>query len=268
MLEFLDGWTDFGFQISETRDSRDRLNADVAILSNQKLSVDYLGRLADQNINTTFIFWYPHTIFNNLRFRKMVVTGEEFVMKPKLTDHLRVYNMYSLREDYCPMRFGANEAPQKVGSYSRKVRHLACFMGSPYKAHWVTNLKCRDNIFYWDIYKRGMLSYPQRRNVYLSSKFSLAFHNDNNIQNSVISQRVYEGIAYGTLVLSDNPASVAQTDGVVEFIGCPEELEAKIDFYNENPALLSRRVEKGYEWASKWGTNRYTIEQFLRRIYS
>jgi spore maturation protein CgeB len=107
------------------------------------------------------------------------------------------------------------------------------------------------------------LSYDIRRKVYLSSKIAFGFHHDNNILNSHVTQRVFEALCYGCVVLSDNSAATDITDGIVVYVKDKRDFIEKYIYYLSNPEECEKKRIAGYEWAKKFGTNRYAAKLFL-----
>lgn len=75
------------------------------------------------------------------------------------------------------LRLLANECPNKIGTYNKNIKYQSCFIGTPYKHDWITNLS---NIIYYNIWHDKLLSSEERRDIYLSSKFALGFQSDEN----------------------------------------------------------------------------------------
>jgi glycosyltransferase involved in cell wall biosynthesis len=176
---------------------------------------------------------------------------------------LHEYNNYAKLHDYCPFKFRANEDINLVGTYERNIQRDYCYMGFYYRREWVPfELNGMYRVSEWKDY----LPYEERKKIYLSSIFALGFHADAAIDCGSISQRVFEGMAYGCIVLSDNPIAEKITDGIVVTVTSKEDVLQKINYYKENPELISEKQQKGYEWVKKYGTNRESVKTILNRI--
>jgi|694.fasta_scaffold25452_2 hypothetical protein len=204
--------------------------------------------------NSIFICWYWRD-FSFQPFKYMIYTGEHH-----LKQHM---NEYMSHPKFVPLKLRANDSPQNIGKYDRNVQRDYCFMGGGYKMDWVPNEF--SGIYHRVIYD-NYLSYNERRTIYLSSMFALAFQSDENIKTGHLSQRIFEGLAYGCITLCENKLAEEITDGAVIYIASKADLIHKMRFYINNPELIKEKQEQGYEWIKKYGTNRISIQLFLEKI--
>ncbi len=209
--------------------------------------------------NTVFVCWY----WQNMAFRpfsKMIYTGEYWLhVTPQDNGRLD----YFMRDDYVPLKLRASESPEKVGTYSRNVVRDYCFMGGGYRMDWVPQEYT--GIYHRVIYN-NYLPYATRRDIYLSSEFALGFQSDENIKTGHLSQRIFEGLAYGCIVLCENPMAAFYTDGIVVYVSSKEDLVQKMKYYKEHPEEAERKRQRGYEWVKQHGTNRVTTALLKERI--
>ena len=108
--------------------------------------------------------------------------------------------------------------------------------------------------------------YDNRREIYLSSTFALGFQSSVNIDFEHVSQRIFEGLAYGCIVLSNSLPACEQTNNIVVHITSKEDLENKMRFFKANPDIIKRKQEEGYEFIKKYGTNHFAIDKFINCI--
>lgn len=257
--EFLAGWD--GFAISEARILEECVGKDWLLLSNHRIDWPFLDALATQNPNTIFVLWCYHDVIDRIPFKRWILCGEQYVDPPRLAGHASAYAKMVAIPNYHPLLLRANEAPDCVGTYERpeKPRYLGYFAGSGYKRDWVQGLP---DVFYHDVGSGGLLSYQQRREVALQSLFAFGFHSPENVANNHVTQRVFEGLAYGCVVLSDNPAAAKLTGGIVEYVGNREELVERMATFIWNSEAVAAKRLAGYEWVKKWGTNRAAAAAF------
>jgi hypothetical protein len=85
------------------------------------------------------------------------------------------------------------------------------------------------------------------------------------VANNHVTQRVFEGLAYGCVVLSDNPAAAKLTGGIVEYVGSRDALLERIGYFLANPAAMAAKRAQGYEWVREKGTNRAATAAFLQK---
>ena len=113
------------------------------------------------------------------------------------------------------------------------------------------------------------LNYETRKRIYLSSMVALGFQSKSNADEQHVSQRIYEGLAYGCIVLSNSEAARDQTDGIVEFVSSRREIENKIDYYLKNPEAYFAKQTAGYNFIkTRGGTNHTSVQLFIDTIHT
>ena len=157
-----------------------------------------------------------------------------------------------------PLLLRANEDINDIGKYNRNIMMDYCFMGCAYCKNWVVDIPFKG------VYKTGgwkeYLSYNDRRNIYLSSTFALGFRGDEGIRTQHASQRIFEGMAYGCIVLTNSPPAVEQTNGVAVLIKNKEDMIDKMKYYMNNPEEIKNKQEDGYSFVKQYGTNNYSYD--------
>ncbi len=262
-MEFIQGFHDFGYETSKVTRLEECAGKDILLLSNHAIHMDYLHKMNSINPDAVYLLWFYFDVIDKIPFRKYILTGEQYYSPPKLPEHLRIYNIGIQHKNYQPLLLRANESPEKIGTYTKNIIYDGCFIGTPYKPRWGTSMK---NSLYHNIIQSGLLSSEERRNLYLSSKICFGFHHDNNVQNSHVTQRVFEGLAYGCVVISDNPAAHDMTGGIVEYAENFETFQQKFTYFQNHPEECEKKRIQGYEWAKQYGTNRYAAKLFLEKI--
>ena len=111
-----------------------------------------------------------------------------------------------------------------------------------------------------------MLSIVLGHYIYLSSIFALGIQSKDNIGFNHTSQRIYEGLAYGCIVLTNSLPACEQCNNVPVYITSGEELENKMQYYINNPNLLKNKQQDGYDFIKKYGTNNNSIHEYLNII--
>jgi len=211
--------------------------------------------------NTVFICWYwTDTSFRP--FTHMIHTGEYYVHLEQKKTEIASYE-YMMQPSFVPLRLRANDPPHRIGMYPRVAAREYCFMGGGYKMDWVPPMF--SGLYHRVIYD-NYLSYDERRQIYLSSRFALGFQSEENIRTGHLSQRVFEGLAYGCIVLCENPLASEVTGGAIVHITSREDLIEKMQYYLAHPELILEKQRRGYEWIKQYGTNRYSMSFFLDHI--
>lgn len=218
--------------------------------------------IAQKCPNSIFICWYWRDL-SFTPFKKMLYTGQYYLWLHKLKYEIADYN-YSIHPLFVPLKLRADDSPSLIGTYERNVVRDYCFMGGGYRMDWIPeNYTGIYHRVIWDNY----LSYEDRRQIYLSSTFAFGFQAEENIRTGHLSQRIFEGMAYGCIVLCDNPYVSEYTDDIVVYVSSKEDLIEKMNYYKTHPDIIKRKQKEGYEWVKKYGTNRLSCNVFLEKIY-
>jgi glycosyltransferase involved in cell wall biosynthesis len=223
----------------------------------------WLNDLNAANPDAIYILWCYHEHVDRIPFRRWILTGEHYFQPPTLSTHKPIHALNKKLPNFVPLLLRVNESPVNIGQDQEGSRkYLGCFMGSPYKREWIQGIP---GVFYHSIYD-GFLSSAERASIHRESVFGFGFHSDDNVKNNHVTQRVFEAMAYGCVVLSDNPAATAMTGGIVENVRSPDELRTKIQYFLQNPEIIAAKRTAGYDWCRQWGTNRYAAQCFLDKI--
>jgi len=218
--------------------------------------------LAKQAPRAVYIGWY----WNNQDVRKLphFVHTHQNNLKPRVpTTYL---NSGSTNLVKVPFLLRANDDPALIGTYPKKIVRHYCYMGYRYNPELVPSSKY---VGYYHGTKNHtqFLNYETRKRIYLESMFALGFQSKPNVDDHHVSQRIYEGLAYGCVVLSNSQAARDQTDGIVEFVSSQREIEDKIDYYLKNPKAYIARQSAGYHFIkTRGGTNHATVGLFIDAI--
>lgn len=199
-------------------------------------------------------YWFKHDVS---RLPNFVHIYENFLntqRDPRIRYYVTIPNSK-------PLLLRADEDPNDIGKMVRNVKMDYCYMGAPYCREYVPSAPFQGvyHVGGWEQY----LNYAQRRELYLSSMFALGFQSTENIHNEHVSQRIYEGMAYGCIVLTNSKPAVIQTNGVAVWFKTKEELESLMRYYKENPEVLKKKQDEGYEFVRKYGTNSYAYEKLI-----
>jgi len=218
--------------------------------------------LAKQAPRAVYIGW----CWNNQYVRKLphFVHTHQNNLKPRVpTTYL---NSGSTNIVKVPFLLRANDDPALIGTYPKKIVRHYCYMGYRYNPELVPSSKYV-GCYYGTKNHTQFLNYETRKRIYLGSMFALGFQSKANASDHHVSQRIYEGLAYGCVVLSNSEAARDQTDGIVEFVSSQREIEDKIDYYLNNPKEYIARQAAGYHFIkTRGGTNHATVGLFIDTI--
>lgn len=260
--EFLSAFCDLGYDYKIIKSLKDITDDSIVFMSNN-FHVNNPGELLyKQAPNAIYIGWYWHEQ-NVSMLKRFVYTGENvFKMIPT---HAKSFPLHKSVKNFVPLLLRTNEHPNNIGKLERTDTQDYCYMGGRYKADWVPGEPFKG--LYHGVYEvKYYLTSEQRKQQYLASKYALGFQSQENIDSEHVSQRIFEGLAYGCLVFSESYPAHQQTDGLVINVTSKKDIEEKMDFYNKNPQLRKEIQEKGYEFSRKFGTNRYSMKLFLEKF--
>ena len=177
---------------------------------------------------------------------------------------INIFNYYNSIQNYVPLLLRANEPIEQIGKNYRTDERIYCFMGSSYGMNMVPTK-------YKGLYHRadinGFLDYETRKKIYLTSVFALGYHGEEPIVQKSISQRIFEGLAYGCIVLTNSQYAVEYTDNICIYVNSLQDVEREIEYYYNNTEKRKEKKEFGYEWMRKnIGTNRSAWKLFFDKI--
>lgn len=267
--KFLSSFTYYGYEAYIVKNLDDIVNGSIVLLSNHgldntELAFNALKYISTAFPDTTYLCWFYHKYYDKIPFTKFIITGEHFRMKPQLESHICFWDIQEKIKNYVPLTFASPMFPEFVEKISRNEILNGCFMGTAYKYDWICEL---ENIAYLPGMCNGVeLSETDRINTFLSSKIAFGFHNDNNVLNNVVVERVFEGMAYGCVVISDSPAAGIITGGIVQVANNKSEF---LDIYNRLLQNDEERLElqkKSYLWVKQNGLYIHTAIKFLKKM--
>jgi len=243
------------------------IHDDAIVLLGDDFQVPNPGKLlADVSVKAVYIGWYWHQHDTSMLPLFLHIHENMLANKTMSPDKVEVMRFMHQVPNSCPLLLRANESPRVIGSYSRQILYDFCFMGG-----WMCDSLVpihRYNGYYFGSHEPDdYVPYEERRKVYLSSVFALGFQTDDNIRNGHVSQRIFEAMAYGCVVLSHSLHACIQTNGIVEYVEpCPEKYAERMDFFIQNQDYILKKQQQGYEFVRKWGTNDYALSLILAKL--
>lgn len=210
--------------------------------------------------NAIYIGWYWHNQnINSLKY--FVYTYENALNIYFDPNRVKCFITLTTSKVNTPLLLRANEDPSLIGTYIRDIKYDYCYMGWNYCSHMKPGNEFTG--YYLSTTKHtDFIDYDSRKKIYLSTIFALGFQSDVNIGYKHVSQRIFEGLAYGCVVLSNSLPACEQTNNIVVHISSKNDLEGKMRFYKNNPDKLLQKQLEGYEWSKKFGTNELSIQKF------
>lgn len=279
-VKFLSSFTIHDYEALEVRSMQDFLalspdSSDIVYISNHGFSNDSTNLAAYQmmhllkNLDCVFILWFFHDVLSSQempQLKRWILTGEHFRNEPITSPHKRFWEMQKSISNYVPLTFAAAFNPQEIGKFKRHEIIPASFVGHRYQTDWC--VKLQDDFGALIKYTPPFISEQERIQVYLSSVVSLGFHSENNAKNSVLVERVFEGLALGNVVVSDNPACEEATDGIVKFVNSYESVCEEVSKFWSDKSLRSSRQKAGMDWCKQHGTYAAISKSFIEKARS
>lgn len=214
--------------------------------------------------NAIYIGWYWQTI-DVSKLKYYIHTYENALNMRYDKNRINEYITLTTTRANTPLLLRANEDPLLIGTYPRNIKYDYCYMGWAYCTDMIPTNKFYG--IYHGVYDHSkFLNYEKRKSIYLSSIFALGFQAPENIGHKHVSQRIYEGMAYGCVVLSNSLPACEQTNNIVVHITSLQDLENKMTFYKMNPDEIIKKQQEGYEFVRKFGTNHTSIQKFADLI--
>ena len=263
--KFVNSFKYHGYNVSEAKTLESITDNSIVMLSNHGMDnidkgFNALKFLANKFPNAIYICWFYHKYYNEIPFKKFVITGEHFHKKPVLQGHIDCWNLQNKINNYVPLTFSSSLFPEQIGSFNRNELINGCFIGSAYKPNWVNNLP---NIFY---VTGNNLPENQRIQAFLSSKIAFGFHADDNIKNNVVVERVFEGMAYGCVVISDTKTASDITDNIVQYASTEDEFKKIYERLLNNDDERKTLQKRGYEWIKQNGLYVHVTQKFIDKF--
>lgn len=250
-----------GHQVRVARSISD-LNDDCIVFLGNDIHIPNPARaLAQQAPRAVYIGWYWNE--QDVSPLPYFVHTHENKMKPSAPLAFK-YNDGHIR---VPFLLRANDDPALIGTYPKRILRHYCYMGYEYNREMVPSSPKYTGFYFGTKNHTKFLKYGMRKNMYLSSMFALGFQSKINADEQHVSQRIYEGLAYGCVVLSNSQAACDQTDGIVEFVASKREIEDKMEYYLNNHDAYRAKQAAGYDFIkNRGGTNHTTVGLFVDAI--
>lgn len=265
--------------INNLSDSEDNIfiMCDIFYPGRKENWMEILESLGNKFQKSTWIFWHFHWIYKNhyldssvnFPFKKFIFTGEYY---RNITDDVRAHwggliDWYTSHENYVELPFSADVNPNEVDTFiSRRKDFYDCgYVGARYKEQWTNQLANKYNCFvhyYWP-----SLDEDQRIDKgFLSSKISLGFNSDSNARLGLPTERVFEGLAFGCVVVSDCKVAEEATDGIVKFIENYDQLEEFVSQCLSDNVFAQDKQLMGIKYAKEKGTYYHVAKKFISKI--
>jgi hypothetical protein len=258
-------FSDCGIPVRTITSVKELHNDAIVFVGDKFRSEDPATIIAKYAENAIYVLWYWHDRSTS-SLKNVIHIYED---KRNAQDNRR--SILEKNRYHCPFLLRASETPALVGTYTRNVIRDYFFAGTPYKPEWVPSPDSGFTGIYHGVHDmHQFLDYNTRRNLYLSSHFALGFQSDISVIDKTVGQRIYEGMAYGCIVLTNSDGSVEQTEGIAVKVNSAEDVIHKMKWFLANPDVMESVRQRGYDFVRRLGTNHNAkdlIMEQVNRIY-
>ena len=252
--DLLGGFKRLGFNVkTEIKTIHDIVDYSIIFVDNT-ITSEMINILYLKYKNCIFFGWCCHESKNSFDKLQFIFTTTE-----TLTPVGKQRELVKNTINYCPLYHRCDEDPEKVGLLKKNNTYDWCYIGWKYRDDLIPNMF--NGINKGVNSHQDYLTSSERREVYLSSLIHLAYVGNTNIRDGSTPQRVFEGLSYGCIVLTNSRPACDQTENIAEYVGSLKEVEQKIKYYLDNPQEVLKKQQLAYTYVKKCGTNHFTIEK-------
>lgn len=228
---------------------------------------------------SSWIFWHFHNIYKfnyldksiDFPFKNYIFTGEHYRV---VNDDVRAYwggliDWYTGHENYVKWPFAADVNPFEIENIVSKRKDIfdCGYVGASYKQEWTNQLRNTFNCFV-HYYFPTLDEQTRIEKGFLDSKISLGFNSDSNAKLGLPTERVFEGLAYGCVVVTDCKVAEDATDGIVKYVSNYDQLFEFVSEYSNNEQLRKEKQKNGINFAKSQGTYYHVAREFISKIES
>ncbi len=230
-----------------------------------EFQLNILEKLAKSGVVPIFWFWHEQASLLDAIFgSRWILTGEHLRARNVLPTHEAYSQITSSRNNFVPSRFASALRPDQVGTIRRVNRFNASFVGHRYQR--LLNLQLGISLPKVKIvYTPPFISEAERVDLFTSSHIVLGWHSTSNILNGNVVERVFEGLAFGSVVITDNPYALDATDGHVLFSDTYTQTRDYFERVIKDVAFRENLQKNGISWASSHGTYESVAASFVAK---
>lgn len=222
-----------------------------------------LRKLAEKK-DTLVIAWLPYEYIGMLEEIGFdyVISGPYFYKEsdnPKVREWMHVYRT---DRKALPINFAAAVDPAKVGAGCTNDRIKVSYVGN--------RSYCPE---YYEMFagKEGCRIVPtppyipeeERLAIYRESMITLGLQKP--LQTTMVTERVYESLAYGALCFSNKELPEKATGGIAKYIKDKEHLAQMVEHYVADRKERAELRERGFEFIRNGHTYKHEADKFLER---
>ncbi len=193
---------------------------------------------------------------------RVIFAGECCWGEPKSAGR-RGWREFSKRHpNALPIEFGAPVDPQHVGEGCENEAIDCSYVGyQGYEPDWQAHFRRdpRNRIVGTPPY----IDEAERRDILRNSKIVLGLHQPENVADCLPIERVYDALAFGAVLITDNPWAVDATEGIGQYAETLDDARRLADHYLSHDAERRELRSRGLEFARRRGTYAHRAADFI-----
>jgi hypothetical protein len=206
--------------------------------------------------------WHPQkALFDELGMR-VIFTGECCWGEPESAGRRAWREFNKQQRNALPLEFGAPVDPGRIGEGCENEAIDCSYVGYfGYEPDWQAHFRGdpRNRIIGTPPY----IDEAERVDILRNSKIVLGLHQPENVADCLPIERVYDALAFGAVLITDNPWAVDATEGIGQYAETLEDARRLADhyLYNEEERLELR--SRGLDFARRRGTYAHRAADFI-----
>jgi len=170
--------------------------------------------------------------------------------------------LYQTDKKAMPIKFAAPVDPKKVGENCCNENIKVSYVGNG-----------SYGIEYTDIFSKEpgckiiltppYISEEEKVNIYKNSMISLGLQK-NLAKSTIVTERIFESLAYGALCFTNNKLAVKATNGIAVYVENPAHALGMMNYYVNNPRERLKLREKGFNFIKNGHTYKHEADKFIK----
>jgi hypothetical protein len=206
--------------------------------------------------------WYEEKPLLDELGMRVIYTGECCWGEPK-SEARRSWREFSKRHwNAHPIEFGAPVDPERVGEGAENEAIDCSYVGYVgYEPEWQDHFRAspRNRIVGTPPY----IDEAERLDILRNSKIVLGLHQPENVADCLPIERVYDALAFGAVLITDNPWAVDATEGIGRYAETAEDAGRLADRILSDDGERRELRERGLEFARRRGTYAHRAAEFI-----
>ena len=234
----------------------------------KKAIMQFAPTLKEKNVVLLGWFWFWQKKFFDDNSIKIVYTGEYFYREPVHRHRKAWWHFYTEnREGHAlPIQFAAAMDPLVVGSDPEAKRDImVSFVGErKYKPDWQALFNKRSDCRI--VPTPPYIPELERIDIYKRSLVSLGLEGCPLIRDGLVTERIFEALAYGAVCITNHDEAVEATNGAAVFAKDANDAEEKVKYFSADRAAATRQRALGFRFVKEQGTYAHQAGKFIALI--